>query len=86
MKRKRGATEDLLRHTKQSRASSQCCDRIMLECMSHPGAAPSPRRSSKFFSQWIEIFRWQNVFDDGESLFVNIFEPRHVFLCRYVGI
>jgi hypothetical protein len=47
----------------------------MRESVSNASAAPSPRRSGKFFSQWIELFRGQNGFDDGESLFVNIFKP-----------
>ena len=57
----------------------------MLESMAHTGAAPSPSRSSKFFSQWIDLFRGQNAFDDGESLFVDIFKP-HVFSAELMRI
>lgn len=78
MKRKRRTTKYLCRHAEQPWVSSQRCDRIVAESMSNASAAPSPRRSSKFFSQWIELFRGQNVFDDSESLFVNIIKPRHV--------
>ena|SRR6185437_6177745 len=86
MKRKRRTTEHPCCHAKQLWASSQGCDPIMSESMSHTGAASPPGCPAKFFRQWIEFFRRQDVFDDSESLFVNIFEPRHAFLCRHVNL